>query len=108
MRKLATCCIALIGTPALAADMAVKAPPQPTPAPVWSWAGFYVGGNAGYSIGRDPTALTNPSSGSPTITPAGPLDFFKLAPTGGLAGGQIGYNWQTGNLLLGPTHQRLS
>jgi outer membrane immunogenic protein len=101
MRKLAACCIALIGTPALAADMAVKAPPQPTPAPVWSWAGFYVGGNAGYSVGRDPIALTNPSSGSPTITPAGPLDFFKLAPTGGLVGGQIGYNWQTGNLLLG-------
>jgi outer membrane immunogenic protein len=34
---------------ALAADMVVKAPP---PAPVFSWTGFYVGGNIGYSWGK--------------------------------------------------------
>jgi outer membrane immunogenic protein len=47
MKKLATCVIAiagLIGTPAFAADMAVKAPPPP-PAPVYSWTGFYAGLN---------------------------------------------------------------
>lgn len=37
---------ALIAAPAMAADMAVKAPPQP-PAPVVSWTGFYVGGEIG-------------------------------------------------------------
>jgi outer membrane immunogenic protein len=37
---------ALCGAPALAADMAVKAPPQP-PAPVAGWTGFYVGGEIG-------------------------------------------------------------
>src|SRR5260370_5510006 len=44
MNKLATAiaAIALIGTPAFAADMAVKAPP-PAPAPVPSWTGFYGG-----------------------------------------------------------------
>ena len=53
MKKLATAiaAIALIGTPAFAADMAVKAPP-PAPAPVHSWTGWYVGGNVGYSWGR--------------------------------------------------------
>ncbi len=40
---------ALIETPALAADMAVKSPPPPRPAPVYSWSGFYVGAQAGYS-----------------------------------------------------------
>ncbi len=30
----------LVGTPAFAADMAVKAPP-PLPEPVYSWTGFY-------------------------------------------------------------------
>jgi outer membrane immunogenic protein len=100
VKKLAVCSIALIGTPALAADLPVKAPPPPS-APVWSWTGFYVGGNVGYSVGRDPTDLANPSSGSPAITPAGVIDLFKLAPAGGLGGGQIGYNWQTGNLVLG-------
>ncbi|MBI5265437.1 MAG: hypothetical protein HY852_26895 [Bradyrhizobium sp.] len=34
--------ITLIGTPAFAADMAVKTPP-PAPAPVFGWTGFYAG-----------------------------------------------------------------
>jgi outer membrane immunogenic protein len=39
---------ALCGAPALAADMAVKAPPPPpTPVPVYSWTGFYIGGDLG-------------------------------------------------------------
>jgi opacity protein-like surface antigen len=42
--------IALIGTPAFAADMAVKAPP-PAPAPVYNWTGWYAGVNAGASFG---------------------------------------------------------
>jgi outer membrane immunogenic protein len=43
MKRLSTvgAAIALIGTPAFAADMAVKAPPPP-PAPVYSWTGWYV------------------------------------------------------------------
>jgi outer membrane immunogenic protein len=58
MKKLATAiaAIALIGTPAFAADMAVKMPvkaPPPAPAPVYSWTGFYIGGNAGWVRERD-------------------------------------------------------
>ena len=54
MKKLATAiaAIALIGTPAFAADMAVKAPPSPPPAPVYNWTGWYVGVNAGASMGN--------------------------------------------------------
>ena len=38
---------------AQAADMPVKAMPATAPiAPVWSWTGFYVGGNVGYSWGN--------------------------------------------------------
>src|SRR6201997_5040922 len=48
----AVAAIALIATPAFAADMAVKAPPAPPPAPVYNWTGFYVGGNVGYGFGR--------------------------------------------------------
>ena len=53
MKKLATAiaAIALIGTPAFAADMAVKAPPPaPAPAPVCIWCGYYVGVNAAGGI----------------------------------------------------------
>jgi outer membrane immunogenic protein len=59
MKKLATCVIVaagLIGTPAFAADMAVKAPP-PAPAPVYNWTGWYVGGNVGYSWGNAHTDI---------------------------------------------------
>src|SRR5215472_3405488 len=39
---------ALIGTPVLAADIAVKAPPPaPPPPPVFSWTGCYLGGHVG-------------------------------------------------------------
>jgi outer membrane immunogenic protein len=42
---------------AFAADMAVKAPPSPPPAPVYSWTGWYIGGNVGGGWGhRDFTA----------------------------------------------------
>lgn len=43
----AALCLAASGV-ARAADMAVKAP-APLPAPIYSWTGFYVGGNVGYS-----------------------------------------------------------
>jgi outer membrane immunogenic protein len=82
---------ALIGTPALAADMPLKAPLPPAPA--WSWTGFYLGGNIGYSVGRDPTNqfINAPGAGlggSVLITAD------DLSPIGFLGGGQIGYNLQ--------------
>jgi len=83
----------LIGTPTLAADMAVKAPPAP-PAAVWNWTGFYVGVNAGGSIGRDPTTQK--------IANIAPIGSFTLAPSGFVGGGQLCYNYQFApNWLIG-------
>jgi outer membrane immunogenic protein len=99
MKKLATAIAtsALIATPAFAADMAVKAPP-PAPAPVYSWTGFYLGGNIGASFGR---AKTDFNADPFTITFAGSsgsLGGFAgsaiTEPSGFIGGGQIGYNWQ--------------
>jgi outer membrane immunogenic protein len=94
MKKLATAiaAMALIGTPAFAADIAVKAPP-PAPAPVYNWTGWYAGVNAGASFGNAKTDFNV----SPVLT-AGIVPGFSQSdttyPSGFMGGGQIGYNWQ--------------
>jgi outer membrane immunogenic protein len=92
---------ALIAGPAMAADlrMPVKAPYAPPPV-VTSWTGFYIGVNGGYGWNKDTGSSTcvNPTGGS-----AG-CDFGVgnvARPSGGLFGGQIGYNWQTGPAVFG-------
>jgi outer membrane immunogenic protein len=75
---------------ASAADMALKAPPPPAPA--WSWTGFYLGGNVGYSVGRDPTNQTFNQPGA--LPPAVLFTSDVVSPAGWLGGGQIGYNFQ--------------
>ena len=103
MKKLATAiaAIALIGTPAFAADMAVKAPPPPPSAPVYSWTGWYVGGNVGYGWGdaRTDIAGTATSFSEPTFFGGFPSNFAfagsnMAALHGVIGGGQVGYNFQ--------------
>jgi outer membrane immunogenic protein len=79
--------------------MAVKAPPPAVaPAPIYSWTGFYVGLNAGYSVGRDPFNQQFFGPGNPIVSSS--VD-SRVSPQGGLFGGQAGYNFQTGNVVFG-------
>ena len=95
---------ALIGTPALAADMALKAPPPPPP-PVFSWTGFYVGGNAGAEWTRSNfTSFLDPTGGFFTTASYAFINSIgngSAHRTGFIGGGQAGYNWQTGNIVIG-------
>ena len=89
--------------PALAADMAVKAPMAPPIAPVVdSWTGFYIGANGGWGWSSIDTAAVPDPNGAFIAEGdlAGPR-FFNTRTNGGVFGGQIGYNWQTGNWVLG-------
>jgi outer membrane immunogenic protein len=89
--------ISLVGlsSVATAADMPLKAPPPP-PVAAWSWAGFYAGLDGGYSFGRDPFMQNDPDQGGLfSQTPS------VVTPRGGLFGGQLGYNWQFNNVVLG-------
>ena len=83
---------AAVSAPALAADMALKAPP--VAAPVWSWNGWYVGVNVGGSFGK---ASDSGTFGAP------PVAFVSSSARldGVIGGGQIGYNWVSNNWLLG-------
>jgi outer membrane immunogenic protein len=95
MRKLATviAVAALIGTPAFAADMAVKAPP-PAPAPVYSWTGFYIGGNVGYGWGQNQSVSFSDVPGPLVSANVGIPGPISLNTSGALGGFQLGYNWQ--------------
>ena len=110
MKKLATAiaAIALIGTPAFAADMAVKAPPA-APAPVPTWTGFYGGIQFGgawsdeavnYSP-NDPAAAAVLSGNA--VSPSQPAaNGYRIPQSGPVDGFEAGYNWQAGsNWLVG-------
>jgi outer membrane immunogenic protein len=79
---------ALIAGPAMAADLAVRAPAY---VPAWSWAGFYIGVNGGGGI-----ALGSIEDKDCWFCAS---DSFHKGF--GEIGGQIGYNWQFGSAVLG-------
>jgi outer membrane immunogenic protein len=91
---------ALIASPAMAADLPVKAPPAPAPAtiPVPIWTGFYIGLNAGYAWGQNSTTCSFvPGIGSPCEG----IGIPGLKSSGGLFGAEIGANWQFQNWVIG-------
>jgi outer membrane immunogenic protein len=89
---------------ASAADLPRKAPPAPLLPPVFNWTGFYVGANIGGGWARDhgdhfcidPTGVLNPPNCQ--VLPPGSE---HISSSGIIGGGQMGYNWQTGQIVLG-------
>jgi outer membrane immunogenic protein len=101
MKKVLLSTVALIAfaAPAAAADMAArpytKAPPAPI-AVVYDWSGFYIGANGGWGSSRKCWDLVDDG--------LGPIIPFREGchdATGGTAGGQLGYRWQTGTWVFG-------
>lgn len=102
--------VAMLGSPALAADMALKAPP-----PAFDWTGFYAGGFVG-GAGTGPLSTPDATNavtvgvfapGVPLIcdggTPGlktGCVASYNMAASV-IAGGTAGYNWQIGKLITG-------
>jgi outer membrane immunogenic protein len=99
--------VAMLGiAPALAADMApryTKAPP-PVAAMVYSWTGFYVGGNVGYGWYDRNSTLAETGTVvffGPALAAGALPSVYGVNPRGALGGGQVGYNWQTGVWVFG-------
>lgn len=84
--------------PASAADLGGSVyTPEPVdtspPVRLFTWRGFYVGLNGGYAWGSgDPTIISDGLN-------AGTIS--AIDPSGFLGGGQVGYNAQFGNFVLG-------
>jgi outer membrane immunogenic protein len=81
---------------AQAADMPLKAAP-PVVAPAFSWTGFYIGAHCGYGWGQN--------DWSDSYDPLNPTtlqeDDAAYDIDGGLAGGQIGFNYQVNQFVVG-------
>jgi outer membrane immunogenic protein len=93
---LGTVAVIAFAAPAAAADLAArpytKAPPAVVA--VYDWSGFYVGANGGWGSSRKCWDFTTP--GGAFIAAEGCHD-----ATGGVAGGQIGYRWQSSSWVVG-------
>lgn len=97
-----------------AADLPLKAPPARVVAP-FSWAGFYIGGNAGGSWRDFDLVLDDPAIHIDQVTnafipgrglvvvPGTSRDLGTLSgkASGFAGGGQIGYNWQWNRFVVG-------
>jgi outer membrane immunogenic protein len=98
---------------AYAADLPIYTKAPHRVIPVWTWSGFYVGGNAGCSFGRASTDYNNESFTSTSVVTATTTGGIPVAGNGltattagtalgnaaadmngWLAGIQAGYNWQ--------------
>ena len=82
---------------ASAADMPLKYVP---PAPMFSWTGFYIGAHVGGTWGTTEAEINS------ITVPGFALAGFTLPVTsqsfnGFIGGGQIGYNWQSGIVVVG-------
>jgi outer membrane immunogenic protein len=101
MRKVLSVCaaLAMMGVPALAADMLVKKASARPPVPVWNWTGFYIGGHLGGAWGKsDWLEDAAPSGGG------GPFPGFVDASINAasfLDGAQGGYDYQAGWAVFG-------
>jgi outer membrane immunogenic protein len=104
---LASAALGVLGAPATAADLYVKAPPAHAPS---YWTGFYAGLNAGYA--DEQSTFTTAANGTPDTTlgvPAGvseglaTLSSGRITTNNGMGfigGGQIGYNLQLSPLWV--------
>ena len=86
-----------LAAPASAADLAARPytkAPAPMMAAIYDWSGFYIGANGGWGSSRK--CWDAATFGIVSIGDEGCHD-----ATGGVAGGQIGYRWQSSAWVFG-------
>ena len=93
--------LALVNTAAIASDINPARRVVPL-APVWSWTGFYVGGNVGYANSYENETISGNNAVSGLVVGTGGIPSSSaLNANGWMAGGQIGYNYQFGEFVAG-------
>lgn len=95
--------LALLASTAIAtaADLPSRKAPWIAAPPVFTWDGFYVGGQIGYGFGTDRNRTFAPIGGTAGLDPATPVSSNAANTRGVLGGAFIGHNWQIGAFVLG-------
>ncbi|WP_395664412.1 outer membrane protein [Methylocella sp.] len=86
------CAAALCVGAAQAADLPYGSEPSYAPAPLFTWTGFYIGGQIGYAWGQDDI-----NGWSPYYAFSG----VSYSPSGVVGGAHVGYNYQINRFVLG-------
>jgi outer membrane immunogenic protein len=111
MKRIPICCaVVLLSGASFAADLTVTPAQRPILVQrVYEWTGLYFGVNAGWGWGHNDSRIGFLGVFDGNTTPGG-LGATELSRTtvtgstdvsGAIAGGQIGFNWQWGALVLG-------
>jgi outer membrane immunogenic protein len=89
--------IALTGSAAFAADLPSRAPPPVylPPPPIFTWTGFYIGGQVGYAWGTGANNFTG-FVGDTFVNTS-----FGGTPNGVIGGGHVGFNYQINQWVIG-------
>jgi outer membrane immunogenic protein len=88
--------LALLSSPTLAADLIIEDVADVVAAPDGDWTGFYMGLHGGAASAE--TSYDFEYGGG--IYPLAPYDDTQSGSTG-ILGGQIGYNWDAGEIVFG-------
>jgi outer membrane immunogenic protein len=83
-----------LASPVLGADLPYAKAPVIAAPPVYDWTGVYVGAFGGGGLGNHNYNNANGPAGNANFT-------INYDSTGFIGGGEVGYNWQSGNYLLG-------
>jgi outer membrane immunogenic protein len=81
---------------AIAADLPIKAAPAPVQEAVFTWTGFYIGGHVGWGWARTKNKILEADN---NFFPQNHV--LRNDVDGFLGGGQIGFNYQTGQFVFG-------
>jgi outer membrane immunogenic protein len=101
--------MALTASAAFAADLP-SPPVYLPPVPVFTWTGFYIGGQVGYAWARDNGSINNPAPPAAVVATAAafgivlpPTVFlpFTTNPQGVIGGAHVGYNLQINQWVVG-------
>ena len=91
---LSSAAVVAVSTGALAADLPSRAPPPVyvPPAPIFTWTGFYIGGQIGYGWGQNKGNFGDNF---------GDFDTFSYNTSGVIGGAHVGYNLQLNQFVIG-------